>query len=55
MKNRQELMSNKVAAPIDYSKIRIGAKKLEDATLTIGDYQKVSNNLATKMKVLSAM
>ena len=41
--------------PVDFSKIKIGLKTLEDAVLTIGDYQKVNSSLATKRKVLDAI
>lgn len=57
MRNRQELQSvylnNREIR--DFSKIKVGLKTLEDATFTIGDYQKVNSSLGTKTKVLEAI
>lgn len=44
-----------INAPIDYSKIKVGAKTLEDATLDIGSLRKINNNLADKYTVLRAI
>ena len=41
--------------PIDFSKIRIGAKTLEDAVLELGDLYKQNKNLASKKTVLDAI
>ena len=40
---------------VDFSKIKIGLKTLEDAILTVGDYQKNSGSLASKAKIFQAM
>ena len=40
---------------VDFSKIKIGLKNLEDAILTIGDYQKNSGSLASKAKIFQAI
>ena len=41
--------------PIDFSKIKIGAKELKDAILNLGDYNKVDQNFAKKESVLKAL
>ena len=41
--------------PIDFSKIRIGVKTLEDAVFKLGDLKKVSPQLADKTYVLQAI
>ena len=57
MKNRQEITPHSLPdrQNIDFNKIKINMKTLEDATLTIGDYQKLNSSLSTKMKVLQAI
>lgn len=57
MKNRQEITPHSLSdrQNIDFNKIKINMKTLEDATLTIGDYQKLNSSLSTKMKVLQAI
>ena len=41
--------------PTDFSKIKIGAKTLDDAILTLGDLKKVDSRLANKENVLKAI
>ena len=41
--------------PIDFSKIRIGTKIISDATLKLGDFRRVSPQLADKTQVLKAI
>ena len=40
---------------LDYSKIRVGAKTLEDAILNIGEYKRINPILGDKKEVLMAM
>lgn len=40
---------------IDFSKIRVGAKTLEDAVFTGGDLHKLDNRMASKDTVLKAL
>ena len=40
---------------VDFSKIKIGAKTLDDAILTLGDFKKVDKHLADKNTILSAI
>ena len=40
---------------LDYSKIRVGAKKLEDAILNIGEYKRINPTLGDKREVLMAI
>ena len=42
-------------APSDFSQIRVGAKKLEDAILTLGSYSKVNPRFADKNFILDAI
>lgn len=42
-------------APIDYGKIKIGAKSLDDAVLKLGDLKKANPNLADKATILNAI
>ena len=63
MRNRiQELERNAYAnstamlgVPVDYSKIRVGAKDLEDAVLQLSDFRKTNPNLADKGAILKAI
>lgn len=41
--------------PIDYSKIRVGAKTLDDAIFSLGELKKVNPRLANKQTVLKAI
>ena len=41
--------------PQDFSKIKIGAKTLEDAIVSYGDYQKTNPRLGNKQNVLKAI
>ena len=40
---------------VDFSKIKVGAKVLDDAILTLGTYKKVNPNFANKINVLKAI
>ena len=40
---------------IDFSKIKVGAKMLDDAVVTIGDLKKINPRLADKTTVLQAI
>jgi hypothetical protein len=40
---------------LDYSKIRVGAKTLEDAILNIGEYKRINPILGDKKEVLMAI
>lgn len=40
---------------VDFSKIKVGIKTLDDAVLTLGDYRKVNSRLADKEEVLRAI
>ena len=42
-------------APIDFSKIKVGAKTLEDAILDLGNYQKVDKRLARRESILKSL
>ena len=41
--------------PADFSKIKIGAKTLEDAILDLGNYQKVDKRLARREAILKSL
>ena len=41
--------------PVDFSKIKIGAKTLEDAILDLGNYQKVDKRLARREAILKSL
>ena len=43
------------APPIDFNKIRVGAKVLEDAVLDLGNLKKINPELADKDNVLRAI
>jgi len=40
---------------IDFSKVRVGVKNLEDATLELGDFRKVNPRFGNKETVLEAL
>ena len=42
-------------APVDFSKIKVGIKTLDDAVVTLGSYRKVNPRLADKKFVLQAI
>lgn len=48
-------LSESSFAPVDYSKIKIGAKTLDDAILKLGDFKKANPRLADKNTVLRAI
>ena len=53
---RQQALSSDLAGPeIDFSKIRVGAHKLQDASLEISQYEKVCKDLGNKDNVLQAI
>lgn len=41
--------------PVDFSKIKIGAKTLEDAVLDLGTYQKVDRRLTKKEAIFRSL
>ena len=41
--------------PIDFSKIKVGLKTLDDAVLTIGNYKRIDPSLGDKQEVLKAI
>ena len=41
--------------PIDFSKIKVGAKTLEDAVLDLGNYQKVDKRLTEKQAIFKSL
>ena len=41
--------------PVDFSKVRVGAKTLEDAILDLGNYQKVDKRLARREAILKSL
>lgn len=65
MRNRQEEIKQKgfsmadkdldTYAPIDFSRIRIGVKTLDDAILNLGTYKKINSRLADKTYVTRAL
>ena len=44
-----------IAAPVEFNKIRVGAKNLDDAIFKLGDYNKINPRLADKATVLRAI
>lgn len=51
--NDSEAKNNFV--PVDFSKIKVGAKTLEDAILDLGSYQKVDKRLTRKEAILKSL
>lgn len=47
--------SQNTFVPTDFSKIKVGAKILEDAILELGEYAKVDRRLARKESILRAL
>ena len=47
--------NNDTFVPIDFNKIKIGAKTLEDAILELGDYQKVDKRLTRKEAIFKSL
>ena len=41
--------------PIDFSKIKVGIKNLDDAVLNLGDYRRIDPRLGNKMEILRAI
>lgn len=41
--------------PTDYSKIKVGMQTLQDATINIGQFQKVDPRLSNKVEILKAI
>lgn len=48
-------VSGSTGAPLDFSKIRIGAKELEDAVFSLGNLKKTNPSLADKGNILRAI
>ena len=40
---------------VDFSKIKVGIKNLDDAIVNLGDYKKVNSRLADKQTILQAI
>ena len=47
--------SQNAFTPVDFSKIKVGAKSLEDAILDLGSYQQVDRRLAKKEAILKSL
>ena len=47
--------ANNNFVPVDFSKIKVGAKTLEDAILDLGSYQKVDKRLTRKEAILKSL
>jgi hypothetical protein len=47
--------SQSAFTPVDFSKIKVGAKTLEDAILDLGSYQQVDRRLAKKEAILKSL
>lgn len=47
--------SRNASPPIDFAKIRVGLKTLDDAVLSLGDYKKINPRLGDKEEVLKAI
>lgn len=52
---REEWEALQTGVPIDFSKIKVGAKTLDDAVLELGLYKKVNPRLSDKQYVLKAI
>lgn len=50
-----ELDSQNTFAPIDFTKIKVGAKVLNDAILELGNYQKVDKRFTKKEAILKSL
>ena len=46
---------NQKYIPVDFAKIKVGAKTLEDAVLTLGNFHKLNPRLGSKKNVMMAM
>lgn len=55
--NSQERLTNNanIYTELDFSKIKVGMKTLDDAVLNLGDLKKVNSRLASKKEVLQAI
>ena len=49
------LETNNDFVPVDFSKIKVGAKTLEDAILNLGSYQQIDKRLAKKEAILKSL
>ena len=54
-KGFQMSINQDTRSPIDYSKIKVGARTLDDAIVSYGAFKKANSQLATKENVLRAM
>ena len=50
-----QLESEEKYVPIDFSKIKVGLKTLDDAVVSFGTYQKVNPRLGNREEVLRAI
>ena len=46
---------NEKYTPIDFSKIKVGVKMLDDAVLSLGQYKRMNSKLGDKKEILQAM
>ena len=46
---------NEEYVPLDFSKIRVGVKTLDDAVLSLGQYKRINPNLGDKQQILQAI
>ena len=51
----KDIEANDSFIPIDFSKIKVGAKTLEDAILDLGSYQQIDKRLARKEAILKSL
>ena len=53
--NLSPQIEERFSAPVDYSKIKIGAKNLDDAIFKLGDLKRANPRLADKNTILKAI
>lgn len=52
---QEETFSENPYTPVDFSKVRVGVKSLEDATLNLNTFKKINPHLGDKHKILRAI
>ena len=52
---KQKILESAARPELDFSKIKIGVKTIEDATYNLGDFKKVDARLGDKREVLRAI
>lgn len=55
MRNRQKSYMNGEPIPVDFNKMRVGAKSLDDAVLNLNSYRRMSKTLGDKDRILKAI